>query len=136
MEDFSEIPISENSFDTAKWVWKNLVPKSGQSDTVQGELLRCVEKLAWEAQNNGNGNWGPQSDFEKLLQYLEDTLCAEPDFDSEAKQSIKRDVKRLRRYKQPYTDEDLYDRLTEHVVAYFRLHPQLIPKPHDPSLLR
>jgi hypothetical protein len=134
METQSAIPITDDSFKIAKWVWQNLVPKSGQASTVQGELLRCVEKLAWEAQNNGNVNWEPQ--FEMLLHYLENTLCAEPHFDSAAKQSIRRDTKRLRQYKRPYTDQDLYDRLTEHVVAYCRIHPHLIQKLKDSAQTR
>ena len=133
-EQADVIPMNEDSFAIAKWVWQNLVPKSGQSQTVQGELLRCVEKLAWEAQTNGNVNWEPQ--FEMLLQFLEETLCNEPRFGTETRRTIQRDATRLRQYRRPYTDQDLYDRLTEQVVAYCRLHPQLIPKPHDPSLTR
>nr|WP_176573403.1 hypothetical protein [Nonomuraea pusilla] len=34
-------------------IWKTYVPLRGQADTVQGELLRAVEKLRDEAQSNG-----------------------------------------------------------------------------------
>lgn len=44
-------------FKECKRIWKKLVPKQGQADTVQGELLREVEKLRHEAWNNGNINW-------------------------------------------------------------------------------
>jgi len=44
-------------FEEAKQIWVNYVPKSGQSDTVEGELIRAIEKLRYEAQNNGNVNW-------------------------------------------------------------------------------
>jgi hypothetical protein len=44
-------------FEEAKHLWRTYVPKQGQSETVQGELIRAIEKLRDEAQRNGNGNW-------------------------------------------------------------------------------
>ena len=37
MKEHKEIPLVENSMAVAKWIWKNLVPKRGQADSVQGE---------------------------------------------------------------------------------------------------
>ena len=39
-------------------LWKELVPRSGQAGTIQGELIRCTGKLTDEAYRNGNVNWG------------------------------------------------------------------------------
>ena len=44
-------------FDVCKELWKTKVPASGQADTLQGELLREIEKLRCEAMDNGNINW-------------------------------------------------------------------------------
>jgi len=55
-------------FEEAKFIWKNYVPKSGQADTVQGELLRVIEKLRYEAQDNGNINW--DDGFEMFCHYI------------------------------------------------------------------
>jgi hypothetical protein len=134
MDTPTEIPVAGDTREVARWVWHNLVPKSGQCSTVQGELLRAVEKLSWEAQNNGNINW--DSGFEILLDFLESTLCNEAGIADEIRESIREDVGILRDYEYPYTEEDLYDRLTGAVVAYCRLHPCLIPKPANPSLHR
>ena len=38
-------------------IWRNYVPEAGQSEILQGELLREIEKLREEAQGNGNRNW-------------------------------------------------------------------------------
>lgn len=57
-----------NYFDEATEIWRRFVPPKGQADTVQGELLRAVEKLRDEATRNGNGNW--DDGFEQLLSYL------------------------------------------------------------------
>lgn len=42
----------------ARSLWQTSVPPRGQAATVQGELLRAVEKLRDEARRNGNLNWG------------------------------------------------------------------------------
>src|SRR5260370_21299745 len=100
MVEQTEIPINEEPDNIAGWVWKNLVPKSGQSAWVQGELLRCVEKLRWEAQNNGNVNW--DAGFELIADYLEETLREESAFSEEARRSIREDMMVLRNYARQY----------------------------------
>lgn len=54
-------------FEEAKAIWDRHVPRVGQSKTVEGEMLRAVEKLRDEAVRNGNGNW--DEGFETLLAY-------------------------------------------------------------------
>jgi hypothetical protein len=51
-----------------QFIWESYVPKSGQAETVQGELLRSIEKLADEAQRNGNINFNP--DCHGILIYI------------------------------------------------------------------
>lgn len=58
--------------DEARSLWQTSVPRSGLAATVQGELLRAVEKLRDEAQRNGNINWN--QDHQALIAYLRDTL--------------------------------------------------------------
>ena len=43
-------------FDECKYIWKNYVPQAGQAHNLQGELLREMEKIRCEAQDNGNIN--------------------------------------------------------------------------------
>jgi hypothetical protein len=124
--------------DIARWIWINIVPKSGQASSLQGELLRAIEKLRWEAQSNGNINW--DACFAMFVDFLGNHLLAEPRFTKESKAEIAADLDRLRHFLPvddlenddeagglPYVEDDLYDRLTSHVVRYCRLHPQLIP---------
>ncbi len=134
MDTPTEIPTTGEVRDVARWIWHNLVPKSGKCSSVQGELLRAVEKLSWEAQNNGNMNW--DSGFEILLDFLESTLCNELGLADEMKKSVQEDLGKLRDYERPCTDDVVYQRLTEAVIAYCRLHPRLIAKPADPLLHR
>jgi hypothetical protein len=55
-------------FNEAKFLWQNYVPKSGQAETIQGELIRAIVKLQDEAQRNGNGNW--DQGFEIFCQFI------------------------------------------------------------------
>ena len=135
MTDNMIIDLSGNTSEITKWIWDHLVPVSGQADTVQGELLRAVEKLRWEAQNNGNGNWDDR--FEMFTDYLETTLCDNPACGTETKAIICADLNRLRGSEYyPYIEDDLYDRLTEQIVAFCRCHPQPIPHEKDPRQYR
>lgn len=113
----------------ASWIWRNLVPKNGQATTVQGELLRAVEKLRWEAQQNGNINWG--GGFAILIDYLQDTLTDYPGFNSSDRTVITSDLARLGEAQgcMPYVEDDLSDRLTEYVVTYSRDNPVHIARP-------
>ncbi len=65
------------------------MPKNGQSDTVEGELIRAVEKLRYEAQYNGNGNW--DGGFGRFCQYIWGILNDETVFDIIALEEIKLD---------------------------------------------
>jgi ankyrin repeat protein len=49
-------------------LWDELVPSSGQADTVQCELVRAIGRLSDEAYRNGNGNW--DEGYRLLAEYL------------------------------------------------------------------
>jgi hypothetical protein len=121
-------------FKEAKFIWQNYVPKSGQSETVQGELLRVIEKLRYEAQNNGNGNW--DRGFEHFCDYIWKTLSESGSFESNVLVELKSDLDRLRDYIHPYLDDDLYDRVTEHIVEWYLEHKEPIKREIDPNLHR
>ena len=143
-----EIDLTGTDRDIARWIWKTLVPRSGQAAFVQAEVLRAIEKLRWEAQGNGNINWDDR--FEMLVDYIEEKLASQPCFSAATQASIRDDLNRLRGFKPvdeitdvadlvahgPYTDDDLYDRLTARLIAYCRNHPQLIPHVADPEQYR
>ena len=71
-----------------------------------------------------------------MADYLEKTLCGDPAFSVKVQRLIRKDMATLRSYQCPHTEDDLYDRLIAHAVAYCRLHPSLIPKPENPRLRR
>ena len=73
-------------FEECKYIWKNYVPKSGQSSVLQGELLRQIEQLRGEAQDNGNINW--DEDFEYFCDFIKETLCSQDIFSEEEKEKF------------------------------------------------
>ncbi|NML41547.1 hypothetical protein HHL17_30465 [Chitinophaga sp. G-6-1-13] len=114
-----------NYFETAKLIWQKLVPKSGQAETVQGELLRAVEKLRDEAQRNGNGNFH-ENCHGILVAYLRKYLTEESGFEREIIAGIDEDLDKLSSKGRPYTDDDLYDRITNRIVDWCAQQTALI----------
>lgn len=118
-------------FAEAKRLWQTYVPSRGQADTVQGELIRAIEKLRDEAQRNGNMNWS--GDHEILLAFIRDTLVlADPG--AAVVEEIDHDVGRLLDAAHPETSDAPYDRLTDRVVEWSRRHPDPVPHPPNPDL--
>ena len=116
----------------ARALWQTYVPRRGQADTVQGELLRAVEKLRDEAQRNGNINWG--KDHVLLANYLRGILTRSGLFDEAATAEIQRDVARLLDYEYPETSDEPYDRLIDHIVEWARAHPEAVRRQPDRRL--
>lgn len=114
-------------------IWREFVPKKGQAPTIQGELLRAVEKLRDEAMRNGNGNW--DQGFEILLAYLERHLPDPMVFPRDEVVKIQAILSRLHDYERPLLDEASYDVLGDRVCDYYRHHGS---RPHvsDPRLWR
>ena len=105
-------------FNEAARIWRECVPKSGQADTIEGELLRAVEKLRNEATRNGNINW--DSGFEILLSFLESRLLDKAVY-SEAKLAVTRAaLVRLKDFAHPCLDDELFDQLCDCVVEYLQ----------------
>ncbi len=120
-------------FEEAKKIWTEYVPQSGQSETVQGELLRAVEKLRDEAIRNGNGNW--DNGFDILLAYIAVKLNDADVFEPDRLKKIETVLNRLKGFEAPYLEDDYYDFLGDCVVDYFN-HYGSQPHEYNPQLFR
>ena len=116
----------------ARSLWQTSVPPCGQAATVQGELLRAVEKLRDEARRNGNLNWG--SGQEALIAYLRENLIGSALFGQSAAQEIEANLDRLSKFGYPETSEAPYDRLTDRVIEWCHAHLEPVPHTHNPHL--
>lgn len=114
-----------------KALWNELVPASGQAETVQGELVRVIGRLASEYYRNGNGNWdmGFRMYTNLLHKHLRDARVFQPDTFA----GIELDINVIRAWgsgtrEMDYTDgEDPFDRLTDRVVEWCQHYPTLLP---------
>lgn len=118
-------------FEEAKNIWKNYVPKSGQSEIVEGELIRAIEKFRYEAQNNGNGNW--DEGFELFCQYIWDILNDDKVFEKDVLHEIRTDIDTINNSEVPYLEDDLYDRITDHIIEWSIAHKGPIKRTKDPK---
>ncbi len=73
-------------FDECKYIWKNYVPKSGQANNLQGELLREIEEIRCEAQDDGNINW--DDDHSYFCDFISKKLLEQSIFSSIEKEEI------------------------------------------------
>lgn len=121
-------------FEEARRLWQTAVPPQGQAHTVQGELLRAVEKLRDEARRNGNSNWDDGHAI--LVEFLRDTLMGADVFDPTAQDEITKDLARIAQVDPPETSDVPYDRLTDRVIEWCHAHPEPVPHRHNPRLRR
>jgi hypothetical protein len=124
----------------AKQLWKKLVPESGQADTVQGELIRCITRLGSESYRNGNANW--DKGFKLMAKFLAKHLC-DGTFAKKRTEQIEADVKLVieagkDESNDAYVHEknDSYTRLTDRVVEWCQKHPEPIAHVQNPKLKR
>ena len=84
IETIMSAEYSQKYFDECRYIWKNYVPKSGLSKCLQGELLREIEKIRCEAQDNGNINW--DDDYSYFCDFIIESLNSQPIFNDAEKE--------------------------------------------------
>lgn len=119
-------------YEEAKYLWQTYVPKSGQAETVQGELIRAIERLKSEAQRNANMNWN--KGHEILAKYIEDILMNSNIFNAKEKEKIKMDIKELLDFEYPKTENEIYDRLREKIIEWYFQNKEPILRKKNPNL--
>lgn len=126
-------PSKEEYFEKANFIWRNYVPKNGQSEYVRGELLRAVEKLRDEVHRNGNINFHPNC-HGILVEYLRKFLIHSEVFSNEHVTTTSTYLDRLLQGDYPYTDDDIFDYLNDRVVDWANKQSKLIPHEKNSKL--
>jgi ankyrin repeat protein len=115
----------------AQQIWTELVPRSGPADTLQGELLRAVERLREEAQLHHNRNY--KRAHKRLAIMVRNTLISSGLFDQAETDRIRSNTQRLMRSSHPYTANDIYDHLVDQVCIYYMQKPPIPLRTPDVS---
>ncbi len=114
------------------YIRKNYLPKSGQTDTVQGELLRAILRLRDEALRRADVDW--DEGYGRFVEYLRKTLLEEGVLRGDKLERFKADLALLSNTDDPYVEDDLYLRIRHLVVDFCMRHPRPIPRKIDPDL--
>ena len=118
-------------------LWSKLVPKKGQADTVQGDLVRVIGRMTHELVSNGYSNW--DDGYEIMCNFLEKTL-EDGTFDSVISRRISIEIGHIKTYgrgqKVSQDVESAHDFLMIKVVEWCSKHPKLIPRAIDTNLKR
>ena len=115
-------------------IWQAYVPSTGQSSTVQGELLRANEKLRDEAHRNGNVNW--DEGHEILARYILDALEEWTALAPDRKAQLRADIALLTAPSMPYMEDDAFDRVERCILDWCAAHPEPVPRAQNPALRR
>lgn len=112
---------------------RRYIPAEGPSTVLQGELLRAVEKLWFEGQDNGNINW--DGDFEHFCDLLGDHLLRPGVLDPADRAMAGQSLAILRhcgrvayRLKPSWARQDDYELLATR-------YPGILDEPDDPRRL-
>lgn len=144
IEDLIATQYEQRYFDECKFIWQNYVPKKGKAHNLQGELLREIERIRCEAQDNGNINW--DEEFNDFCKFITDSLLSQSVFTDGEKQKIRTIMEYIgncgayaSRYndgkvadkdvnpaKSAYVNDNLYDMICDYIGKLQRNHPNPI----------
>lgn len=102
------VPEDKSTNGQFRYLWNYLVPRGGAAATVQGEVIRIVGRLGYEALEMGYVNW--DEDYVKMIDFWLETVGAA----EEAMTVVKR---------RKAGEADI-DALTEAAIAWVAEHPQ------------
>jgi polyhydroxyalkanoate synthesis regulator phasin len=126
--------MNKEYFKLAQDIWEKDVPQNGQSKTIQGELIRSIEKLREEAQRNGNANY--DEGHSMMLEYVSDILIDNKVFSDKQNTKIKEIISELEKKDQITIKDRYYDFLTERVVDWYLENTDDNFRKENPNLKR
>lgn len=125
--------VLQNLSDKYDWktvyndLWNELVPPSGNANSLQGELLRCIGKLSDEFFRNGNINWDHNKDwYMDMISFLK-THLLDGSIAVDEKE-LKEAFKKLTHFNVVHYEkaESPHRLITETVVDWCAVHKTLI----------
>ena len=112
-----------------------LVPDCGAATSLQGEILRSVDRLAGEERRNGNLNWS--KGYSQFVRFLRDTLLDQHAFDEARRSELSAQLDTIERHANDPADIQRIDRafasLIRAAVDYHTRHSSLTPYTASPD---
>jgi len=126
-------------------LWKKLVPKKGEAETIQGEMVRALGRMEGDYFRNGFGNWYPT--FYDFSQFLIANLIDESTFKPFTLSVLRADIRTIvfsgntaavgEDLEGTITTcwggigtEDAMNRIAAAIVVWCERNPKLIPYKH------
>lgn len=121
-------------------LWEKLVPKEGEAETIQGEMVRAIGRMQGDYYRNGFGNW--YSYYYDLSRFLAAHLADEATFKPFTVNVIQSDIRALhscglrcmysgdleRTFLDSINDmEEVFLRIDAAIAVWCERHPELIP---------
>lgn len=145
VEELASKEYKQEYLEECKYIWQQYVPKKGQASNLRGELLREIEKIRCEAQDNGNINW--DNDFTYFCDFISKKLSEQSIFLVEEKEEINLIMSYLKDFgiyaqkfysgeisekdvdmnKIAYVDDNLYNIICDKIGKLQKENPEPIP---------
>lgn len=110
-------------------LFRDLVPPTGCSTSLQGEVVRSIDRLGSEERRNGNLNWG--LGYDEFITVLRESLLDGTVFDETALDEIAACIDTVSRHgTQPQEEDQVYRAfacLIKAAVQFCEAHPEPIP---------
>ena len=128
----SPIFVKEGSWEEQyEELWSFLIPSSGASETVQGEVIRIPGRVRDELDRNGGANW--DRDYRKMLQALPQYLSLGIPLSDQELAETKELITQV--HGKDFDDEPRLDRLCQLAIAWIKQNPEPLPL-EEPSYKR
>ncbi|MBR5372476.1 MAG: hypothetical protein IK130_09710 [Oscillospiraceae bacterium] len=118
----------QKHFEICNRLWREYIPDRGQCTCVQGEMLREIEKLRYEAFQNGNVNWCET--FSWFCDNVYSILESGSMFDAQRLGLLRAALDFLKvcgETKRVHTQDDVYDYIEDGIAEYAKAIPDPVP---------
>jgi len=111
-----EFPTRYAYPEIVKNIRENMIPVTGQPESLEGEMLRNLDILKDEAHRNGNVNFSDS--HRAFAEFILDNLTTFTRTDKKDVEDITAAVKKLMDPEKPYLEDDIYDYLTDQICIF------------------
>jgi len=118
-------PVHLQNPEVAYKIWSDLVPATGPAGTVQGELLRSIEKLRDENPQLTHSKY--RKGHRRMAVFVRDTLVQSGLFDKGEVERIQSGANQILKTSRKGAGNEVFDHLVDQVCVFYTNNPAPIP---------